>query len=125
MTQSGAASEAGFTLIEALVAMVILAIAAVGIIRAAEAHVDGLQALESRAAAQWAAENALAEARLGLTSAANETVEMLQWRWNVSVSLTPSEDPDLELATVAVMQEGEDVPLVTLRGFVDRRTITP
>lgn len=118
-------SETGFTLIEALVAMVILAIASVGIIRAAEAHIVRLQSLERRAAAQWVAENALAEARLGLPAPATGAVLMLQWRWTVKSTLTRSDDPDLALATVQVMPEGEATPLVTLRGFVDRGTITP
>ncbi|MGB3794917.1 MAG: type II secretion system minor pseudopilin GspI [Alteraurantiacibacter sp.] len=125
MTSRRTGKEAGFTLIEALVAMVILAVAGVGIIRATEAHIDRLQSLERRAAAQWAAENALAEARLGLSPAADGTVEILQWRWDVSVTRSASDDPDLELVSVAVMQENEATPLITLRGFVDQGTVTP
>lgn len=125
MTDRGTASESGFTLIEAMVAMVILAISAVGIIRAAEAHVDRLHALETRAAAQWVAENALAEARLGIAAAQDRSVTMLQGHWTVSTDFSRSDDPDLELATVSVMPQGVETPVITLRGFVDRGTITP
>ena len=105
--------------------MVILAVAAVGIIRAAEAHVDRLHALETRAAAQWVAENALAEARLGIAAGKEQSVPMLQWQWNVTTDFARSDDPDLELATVSVMPHDVDTPIITLRGFVDRGTITP
>ena len=53
--------EHGFSLIEALVALAVLAIATVGLVRAVESHVDSTRALERRAAAMWVAENRLAE----------------------------------------------------------------
>lgn len=115
--------EDGFTLIEAMVALVILGIAATGIIRAAEAHVDGLHALERRAAAGWVAENALAEAALGVPTAPDQT--MLGFRWSVRTSLGSSADRDLQQVTVHVSAAGEESPLVTMRGFVDRGTTTP
>lgn len=110
-------SENGFTLIEAMVALVILAIASMGIIRAAEAHVDNLRALERRAAAQWVAENALAEASLGMQAAPQQS--MLGLQWFVKTSLGRSEDPDLQQVTVQVSAAGESSPMVTMRGFVD------
>ncbi|MGB3738704.1 MAG: type II secretion system minor pseudopilin GspI [Pontixanthobacter sp.] len=121
--------EAGFTLIESMVALVILGIAAVGIVQAVEAHVDRLRALDQRTAARWVAENALAEARLQAASGtiADSRVErpMLQYRWSVATALTPSEDPDMRLATITVMPQGSANSVVTLRGFVDSGTVTP
>ena len=55
------AGQEGFSIVEALAALAILAIATIGLVRAAEAHVDSIRALELRAAAQWVAENRLAE----------------------------------------------------------------
>ena len=62
MTYHG--GEDGFSLIEALVALLILGVTTAGLIRAAEAHVDSIRGMERRAAAQWVAENRLVEARL-------------------------------------------------------------
>jgi general secretion pathway protein I len=119
-----ASAERGFTLIEAMVALVVLGIAAVGIVRATEAHVDTLRALERRTAALWVAENALTEARLGSAPAAGSEAEMLGWRWRVAVSMVSSEDPDLARATVKVSPAGSDRTMVSLTGFVDKRTVT-
>lgn len=121
------APEDGFTLIEAMVALAILGIAAVGIIRAAEGHIDTLYGLERRAAAQWVAENALAAASLGVPGDRSGTGDstMLDWRWKTRITLTSSDDPDLQMASVQVSDAQSDKPLVTLRGFVDRGTITP
>jgi general secretion pathway protein I len=117
----------GFTLIEAMVAMAILAIAASGIIRAAEAHVDTLHGLERRAAAQWVAENALAEAGAGLPVAnGNQPVSaMLGTPWQVRTRMTPSDDRDMRQIVIEVRAPGEATPTVTLHGFVDAGTTTP
>jgi general secretion pathway protein I len=118
----------GFTLIEAMVAMAILAIATAGIIRAAEAHVDLLRGLERRTSAQWLAENALAEVGAGMDSGTGSgwrDAAMLAWRWQVRTREQASADPDLRQIVVEVRAPDETTPTVTLRGFVDAGTITP
>lgn len=119
------AAEQGFSLIEALVAMLILAIATTGLIRAAEAHVDSIRALELRAAAQIVAENRLVELGLPGGGDAPTEVEMLGHFWRVSVRERPSDDPDLRAVEVAVAERGAQDPLVTLDGFVDAGSTTP
>jgi len=114
--------EAGFSLIEALVALLVLAIAAAGLVRAAEAHVDSIRGLERRAAAQLVAQNRLAELSLPGAPAGPATVEMLGQRWTVAVKESGTDDPDLARIEVAVAGEGERAPLVTLDGFRDRGT---
>lgn len=125
MTIRDKANDVGFTLIESMVALIILGIAAVGIIRAVEAHIDQLHQLDQRAAAQWVAENALAEARLGTRAQDPTATAMLEWTWSVQTRLTKSQDPDLMLATVEVSPQGSNASMVTLTGFVDRGSITP
>lgn len=118
------AEEAGFSLIEALVALLVLAIAAAGLTRAAEAHVDSIRSLERRAAAQLVAQNRLAELALPGAPAGPATVEMLGQRWSIAVTESGTDDPDLAKVQVTVSGEGEKAPLVTLDGFRDRGTTT-
>lgn len=119
-------SQSGFTLIEAMVALAILGIASVGIIRAAEAHIDTLHSLERRAAAQWVAENALAEQSIesGSATGARGDVAMMGERWSVRTVIAGSADPDMRLVTISVAPAGTRNTMVTLRGFIDRGTIT-
>lgn len=117
--------QQGFTLIEALVALLILAVAAAGLIRAAEAHIDSIHGLETRAAAQLVAENRLVELGLSPRPPMPPEVEMLGRKWRVSVQERPTGDPDLRAVEVAVAPPGEAEPLVTLDGFVDAGTTTP
>jgi general secretion pathway protein I len=115
--------EAGFTLVEVLVAMVILAVAAAGLVGAAEAHVDSIRATESRAAAQWVAENRIAELNVSPQAAppGGELVEMLGQTWAVQVSRRPSDDPDLDAMTISVAEPESPEPLVILDFFLDRQ----
>lgn len=116
--------EEGFSLIEALVALAILAVAAVGLVRAAEAQVDSIAALEDRAAAGWAAENRLAERALVPDGGSDGAVEMMGRRWQVASTLGGTDDPDLRTLQVAVRKPGAPNPLVTLDGFLDAGTTT-
>jgi general secretion pathway protein I len=113
-------SEHGFTLIEALVALAIVAIAAGGLIAATERHIDIVTGIERRTAARWVAENRLAELALAGEAPAvgNGSVEMLGQEWNIITTSQASADPDLRLVEVAVAPVGGK-PIVRVRGFVD------
>lgn len=111
----------GFTLMEALVALTILAVAGTGLVRTTEAHVDQVRGLQTRTIAQWVAENRLIELELDPASlaAGKERVEMLGRNWDVSVDVDTTEDPDLAKVTVAVAPDGSDDSAAVLTGFVD------
>lgn len=117
MTRAAPAADAGFSLIEALVALVILAIATVGLIGAVEQHIDSTRAMERRSAALWVAENALAE----LTAGARPTAEapMLGEAWRVAVQRRSTDDPEIVRVRVQVFARDARAPTVTLDGFVD------
>lgn len=118
-------SEQGFSLVEALVALLVIGIAAAGLVRAAEAHVDSIRGLERRAGAQLVAQNRLAELSLpGLSDTAPSTVEMLGERWNVTVKEMETDDPDLAKVAVSVTDGPDRAPLITLDGFRDKGTTT-
>ena len=118
-------SEQGFTLVESLVALAIIGIAAAGIVGAVERHVDTVRGLEVRAGARWAAENRLAEMALapGALATPGGEVEMLGQRYSVTATTRSSADPDLRLVEVAAGPVGA-APLVRLQGFVDAGTTT-
>jgi general secretion pathway protein I len=115
--------EGGFTLVEVLVALVILAVAAAGLIGATEAYIDSIRAMQSRITAQWIAENRIAELTIGAEAApdVNEPVTMLGQSWAVQVSRKASDDPDLDAMTISVAASGAAEPLVTMDFFLDRQ----
>ena len=115
------AGRGGFTLVEALVALTVLAVASAGLIRATEAHVDQVRGLQTRTIAQWVAENRLVELEVGPAVPVPRTdrVEMLGRSWDVAVGLDASEDPDLAAVTVAVSPAGARSSAVILTAFVD------
>jgi len=113
-------SDDGFSLIEALVALAVLAIATVGLVGAVEQHIDSTRAMERRAAATWVAENRMAELALGPVARADgDDVAMLGARWRVAVARRSTDDPEIERVQVRVYAAGETVPSATLDGFAD------
>ena len=63
-TSLAAARSGGFTLVEVLVALVIVAVALMASLRAVGTLTDGSAALRDRMLAQWSAENRLAQMRI-------------------------------------------------------------
>ncbi len=117
----GRGSEDGFTLIEALVAMAVLATGAVGLLTAVERHAGMARGLGDRTVARWAAENRLTEIALGLP-AGDATVTLMEIDWQVASALTATADPDLLRIDVTVAPSDGGAtrePLVRMTGFVD------
>lgn len=115
----------GYSLMEALVALFVLAIATVGLTRATQTHVDGVRTLEQRVVAQWVAENRLVELNLegaGTTTPDAGTVRMMDRDWDVRVSRRATDDPDLTAVEISVNPAGTTGATVRLSGFVDRLT---
>ena len=106
-------ADSGFTLIEALVAMAVLAVAATGFIRVTEAHIDTVGRIEARAGGGWVADNALTETRLGLTPT---SAPLLGRSWRTTVVAGDSGDRDVAALTISAKSDGVRV---TMRGFRD------
>ncbi len=114
-------NEDGFSLIEALVALAVLAIATVGLMRTVESHIDSTRGLERRAAAMWVAENRLAEIELGGPAADAPEVEMLGQIWRVDVAESATDDAEIRKLRITVFNGADRAPLASLDGFVDGR----
>ena len=108
--------EAGFTLIETLVALSVLATSAVALIGATQAHITRIAGLEQRAAAQWVGENALAESALGM-DATLQPATMLGYRFDMIAERAPTSDPAVEKVTMLV-RGPEGATLARVTGFV-------
>ena len=117
--------ETGFTLLEVLVALTIVAVALGAIIRASGQSTGNLVYVRDKIVAAWVAENRIAEAMLadewppvGSQSGSEEMLGQ-EWNWDVQVSVTA--DPDLRRLDVSVSHAAdEDSPLVTLSAFRGR-----
>ena len=114
----------GFTLIEVLVALAIVALALLGLTRVAAMQVGDFDALRERTLAGWVAANVLAEARLSSalppTGRSDGHVELAarSWRWTRDVSATP--DPDIRRVDIRVFAADSAEPSASLSGIAER-----
>ena len=119
-------SRAGFTLIEMLVALAILAIALAAVHRSVAGSLDNAHELKLRLLASWVADNRLAELRAtrllpptGETSG-EETQAGIPFHWTIQVSTTPN--PYVERAEIRVAGSADsDHALAILVGYLVNR----
>ena len=89
---------AGFTLVEVLVALAVLAIALAAVLRTVGQSIDLTVGLRDRTEARWAAEERATEILLRREWPGLQTTEGTmsfgerEWRWRQRVSATPLED---------------------------------
>jgi general secretion pathway protein I len=112
-------TDAGFTLIETLIALAVLAMSAMALLGATEAHTRNIGALEARAAAQWAAENYLAELTIGAEADA-EPAPIRGMSFVLSERRSPTSDPDLEQVDLAATDLRDGRVYARLTGFLLR-----
>lgn len=110
-------TRAGYSLMEAIVALFVLAVASTGLLMATQAHIDGVRGLEDRIVAQWIAENRLTELALG--EAAPDQVRMMNADWTVRTERRATDDPDLVAVDVVVSRSGATSVASRLSGFLD------
>ena len=116
--------QQGFTLLEVMVALAILAIVMGALIKVTDSYAFNAGYLQEKTLAQWIAENKAVEYQLmqefpvvgskeGMTEMAK-----VEWQWRVKVSNT--EDKRLRRLDISVaLQQGDlDTPITTLVAFV-------
>lgn len=121
-------SSRGFTLVEVLVALLLVALALAALVRTAGTEARNLATLRDATLAQWVASNVIAEARLQqvlpTTGRSEGQADMggVRWRWRMVVQGTDL--PEVRRMDVQVFADGQagtssdgGQPAATLTGF--------
>ena len=117
----------GFTLIEVMVALMVIAIALPALLGALYRQVDGSAYLRDKSIAQWVASNKLTENRIQLARTGrlfdgtrSGVMEMggRDWYWWLESKKTEVEDFQRVEIRVADQENGREQPLYSLVGFV-------
>ena len=115
----------GFTLVEVLVALFVVAVALPALLSQVMGQVDGAAILREKMLAHWVAENRLTQLRLQKSvtqtlfkgkDSGTETLAGVEWQWQVVSSET--ELSGLYRYDITV-SNSEKEPLAVLVGFVD------
>jgi general secretion pathway protein I len=109
--------DAGFTLIEVMVALAIVAISLAAGSRAASSVLDTSQRLSDVVLAQWCADNQLTELRLAgrLPAVGKSPFSCVQMGQNFkgTINVTPTPNPDFHRVD-AIVANGDDRQLLTI-----------
>ncbi len=114
----------GFTLLEVLVALVVLALSLTALVRLSALEARALADLRERTVAHWVAANVLEETRLAeswpATGLRNGSTRMggREWRWELAVQDT--DEPAIRRLDVSVQLSQGDGAGAALTGFVGR-----
>lgn len=114
--------QAGFTLLEVIVALAILALTLGGLVKSVGDTASNQHTLEERTLAQWVALNRMALTQLAETPAAagasNGVTKMAgrQWQWSQQIDNTA--DSAVNRITVIVNRDGNESQLARVIGFL-------
>lgn len=118
----------GFTLLEILIALAILAIVSIALLSQSRHSVETRSALHDKTLGLWIAEDYMdimrAEERWPASGESSEEVEVNEREWQVTTLVIETARPDMRRVTVAVNTQsssGEfDKPVVELTSFIGR-----
>lgn len=117
--------QRGFTLLEVLIALAVLAIALAAVIKSIGAHVSNLVYLKERNLAHWVAMNAITELRVSgkwpKSGELNGDEKMAGREFNWVITVTEVEGGDVRRLDVRVTPaEDSDRPLTTLVAYIGK-----
>ena len=115
---------AGFTLLEVLVALAVLAIAMAAVIKVSASNTSNTAYLKEKSIAHWIAVNKANELRLGEnwpsvgTKKGSVVMAKQEWRWQLKVSNTP--DKNIRRMDIEVQHERELGGKASITAFMGR-----
>jgi general secretion pathway protein I len=114
----------GFTLIEIVIAVAVLAVAMGAIIEGMARYADSAGYLREKTFALWVAHNRLTEIELQpvwpTVGKSDGEVEMagIKWKWHVTVTESP--DPDVRRIDIGVKPDKREADSATLSSFISK-----
>ncbi len=115
---------AGFTLLEVMIALLVLAIGVGAVINTTGESGWKAAQLKQKTIASWVAQNQIALYRAKRTwsdrSSRSGTEEMANAEWDWRMSISKTDDPSLRRIDVDVYLKGEDGVKASITGFIAR-----
>lgn len=117
--------HSGFTLLEVLIAVAILAVAFTAVLSALSGNIRQVGSLQDKTAAQWVALNAIAAYQLQLvgTGRAGEnqsgTANMLGNDWDWTLASSKTKNADVLQLNVTVQKQNTQQTVMTVTGFTN------
>lgn len=114
----------GFTLLEVLVALAVVAVALAALARAGSQAIEAQRSLEERTLALWVADNVLAEMRLEADLSPGRRQGQARqggrdWFWDALIQPTPG-DELLRMDVAVHAERSRSAPIVSQTGFRER-----
>ncbi|NRB40356.1 MAG: type II secretion system minor pseudopilin GspI [Pseudomonadales bacterium] len=126
-------TQSGFTLIEVMVAVAVIAVALPALTMSMITQIDGTAYLRDKMQAQWVAENQLAEIRIKNRTTGqvpkskqtgSEELADRNWRWEITSEATKGDQfKDIYRLQVSVWRETDskdDPSIVTMQGLLQK-----
>lgn len=116
--------NAGFTLIEILIALVILSVALMAMIKSTSQNIKDTVYIQNKTIATWVGTQVINEIRTGLlkmslgSESLKDETEMLGRKWDWKASMTTTPNPHIKKVTVKVYLQSNSAKLADLESYL-------